>query len=56
MKVIDKSAGKKHGKRIKAEREIFSKLDHPFIVKLHYAFKTVSKRLRENYELIINDS
>jgi hypothetical protein len=25
-------------------------------VKLHYAFKTVSKRLRENYELIINDS
>ncbi len=44
MKVIKKSFIVQKGKveQIMAERRILSKINHPFIVSLHYAFQTVA--------------
>ena len=45
MKIIKKSALEHRNQRIHAknEREIMEVIDHPFLVKLHYAFQSPSK-------------
>eukprot|EP00850_Spirogloea_muscicola_P004955 SM000022S07169 [mRNA] locus=s22:363507:366304:+ [translate_table: standard] len=45
MKVMRKSRiiEKNHGDYMKAEKEILTKVVHPFIVQLHYSFQTPSK-------------
>ncbi len=44
MKVISKSFVIQRGKceQIMAERRILSRMNHPFVVNLHYAFQTVT--------------
>ncbi len=43
MKVMSKSFVIQRGKceQIMAERKILSRMNHPFIVNMHYAFQTV---------------
>lgn len=45
MKVMRKDTimEKNHGEYMKAERDILTKIDHPFIVQLRYSFQTKSK-------------
>jgi serine/threonine protein kinase len=41
MKIVAKSTAKRH--RVLAEKDIMTRLDHPRIVKLHWAFQTQSE-------------
>ena len=45
MKELKKSAlvNEKKKSRVLTEKDVFRKLDNPFIIKLHYAFQTVDK-------------
>jgi hypothetical protein len=55
MKVISKSFVIKKGKveQMLTERRILSRMRHPFVVRLHYAFQTVRKRLSQVSRRII---
>ena len=46
MKVISKSfvIQKEKSEQIMAERRILAKMNHPFIVNLHYAFQSVKRK------------
>lgn len=50
MKVMrkDKIMEKNHAEYMKAERDILTKIDHPFIVRLRYSFQVISDLLLNN--------